>query len=245
MVFRVIVVDKVPAHAGRAQDKQRGEQGYLPLLHPQALPLVIEQAEAEGHRHHRRQKQGQQHGFQREQGQVFDDPGQLEKGIGLSQDHLVVKPHDRRIEHDIDKKVNTEPGEDHPRGRHPGAVEEQGKDQGTGNLSEDKGEKVGPRGEQDTSKRVGDCGGDDGHHRAEDHCAEGVDKKGNVDLQVSGNGDAQALERHTQRNHQGREHQHPGVPQLSGRVPPVGFGKGGCIQGSGFCLPHANAPFLL
>ena len=237
MVLGVVVVYVVAPHAGSADDEERGQQDDLPLLEAQALPFVIDQVEAVRDRDHDCQEQDQQHGFQGEQGQILDDPGQLKYSIGLTQDHLVVHPHDGCVHDDIDEKVDAEPGEDHPGGGDPGPVEEQGEDQGPGDLDEDKGEEVGPRGEQQAAQGVGDSGGHDSHHGAKDHGAEGVDEEGDVDLQVGGDGDAQAFQGHPQGDHQRREHQHPGVPQLGGGVLPVVLGEGGGIQRGG--LIHA------
>ena len=118
-----------------------------------------------------------------------------------------------------------------PKVRQRRTVQEQSKDQGTGDLREDKREEVYAGREQDTAKRITDGRRNDGNDRAEDHRAERIDEKAEVDRRRRGcDRDGDGLQRHADGDEDGRDGEHADLAELTGSVTPVGLGKRRGIQ---------------
>ena len=148
----------------------------------QLVPGIIDEVHPVGQRDHHHQEQNQKHRLQGEQRQILENPGQLEKGIGLIEHHLVIPRHNGSIQHNVHKKVHTKPGENHPGSGDPGPVQKQRKNQRAGNLNKNKGEKIYPGGEEQTAQGVGYGCCQYSHHRTKDHGSQRVDEEGNVDF---------------------------------------------------------------
>ena len=189
----------------------------------------VGQAHPVGNGLHHGQKQGQHHGLNGEHEQVLENVGHGEH-IELAAHHeLVVEHHQRGLQQNVHEQADAEPAQHHPGGGELHPVQKQGENQAARDFRQHEGQEIGIPGQQH-AQHIRSHGGHDAHHRAEDHGAHGVGDEGGVDLQVGSQGDVHQLQRHPKGDHQGREHQHFGVLQLQGGIPPVGLGKGGFVE---------------
>ena len=228
----LVVVGQVSHHTAAAEDEQCSQQGHLLFLELQALFAVVGQLHPVGNGLHKGQENGQHHRLNGEHEQILQNPGNGEHIALIPQNHLIVQHHNGGLEQNVHEQADAEPAEDHPGGGDLGPVQEQGKDQGAGNFRQHEGREIGITLEHDP-QHVGDDGGQGSHHRAVDHGPQSVGQESGVDVQVGRNGYGNEFQGHPQGNHQGGEHQHFGVLQLCGGVPPVGGRERGFVQGCG------------
>ena len=247
VIARVVVIPCIARRSARADDQQRQQEGDEAAGDLQLLRRLIRQPHAVGQRGDNVQEQDEKQRLDREEHEVLADARQVKDRIGLAKDHLVIQQHDRRLDDDVHEEAHAEAGERHAKVRQRRTVQEQSKDQGTGDLREDEREEVHAGREQDTAKRITDGRRNDSNDRAEDHRAERIDEKAEVDHQRRGrNRNGDGLQRHADGDEDGRDGEHADLAELTDGVTPVGLGKRRGIQaGSERFLFSSHARSLL
>ena len=137
VVARVVVIPCIARRSARADDQQRQQEGDEAAGDLQLLRRLIRQLHAVGQRGNDVQEQDEKQRLDREEHEVLADARQVEDRIGLAKDHLVIQQHDRRLDDDVHEEAHAEAGERHTKVRQRRTVQEQSKDQGTGDLRED------------------------------------------------------------------------------------------------------------
>ena len=229
----VIVIEQVSRNTTAAENEQGKQQRELSFGELQTGFRVVSQLQLVGDGLHDRQEQRQHHRFDGEHEEVLDDLGYGQHIAGAAHHQFIVEHHDGSLQKDIHKQTDAEPAQGHPGGGHLCPVEEEGKDHTARDFRQGEGRKIHITADQHTDHIGDQCGGG-GHHRAKYHGAKGVGKEGGVDFQIRGKGNGNQLQGHPDGDHQGCEHQHFGVFQFCGGIPPVGTGEGGLVKGCGF-----------
>ena len=184
------------------------------------------------------QKHGQGHGLQGEHEQVLENAGQGQHNIVVAVHDILEQHINGGLQQDVDKQTDAETAEDDLGGGDLLAVEEQGEDDGAGDLRQHIGQEVGIATEHN-AQYIGHDGTDGADHGAVDHGAQGVGHECGGDVQAGAQRDADdGLQGHTHDHDHGGEDQHFGVLQLGQGVTPVACAEGVGITGGGFLFGH-------